>query len=82
MNTKKISKAKVQEGFKIIAMTRTWPGSWGKGDSIKDAKRRLRQEQRLTGIPVIYYLVHEDTTIDGMCLFHHVPEHPPICLGE
>jgi hypothetical protein len=82
MNTKKPKALSTPEDFLIMALTRTWPGSWGSGTSIKAAKKRLRQEQSLTGIPIVYYLVHKDTSINGMGMFTHPEEHPPICLGE
>jgi hypothetical protein len=86
MNTKQKRQAKklpkVKDGYKIVAMTISWPGSWGAGDSIKDAKKRLRQEESLTGKSVVYYLCHKDTSINDMGMFTHPEGSPPICLGE
>ena len=78
--------SKVQKNYKILVMTQTFPGYYGKADTIAEAKKNcLSESGKGTEYKdkLIGFLVHKDTTITQMGGFQHPNKAPaPIRLGK
>lgn len=76
----------VQKDYKILVMTQTFPGYYGKADTIAQARKNCLGESgnsREYKDKMIAWLVHKDTTITGLGGFQYPNKAPePIRLGK
>ena len=76
----------VQKDFKILVMTQTFPGCYGRADTIAQARKNCLDETgnaKAYKDKLIAFLVHKDTSITQLGGFqypHNAPE--PIRLGK
>lgn len=76
----------VQKDYKILVMTQTFPGYYGKADTIAQARKNcLAESGNNSGFKdkLIAFLVHKDTSITQMGGFRYPNKAPaPVRLGK
>lgn len=83
MNDKELNLLEAEGDYYILVLTKSFPGSYGKAKTLKQAKKNCLFEHGSTDVTCIGYLAHRDvevTEMGGWCRPHNVPD--PIRLGQ
>ena len=77
---------KVEGDYRILVITATWPGYWGRGETIAQAKKNCLKESGHTATyykgKLIAYLAHKDVQMTELAGWRRPKDVPdPIRLG-